>query len=244
MSDALPSVIAILDASLGLPRWLDRLAALQRVPADDLWLVLRLKTLADPDPWLDAAGPLLRGRHPCLLNTVNADRRVRERGLLGWHAVDRLLEPRLTPAPASSTGDAASPRHAEPTVEPPLTSPVAASRHDADGPRRADTAVDPTLTSPTTASAHDLASLSRAHHAGARLALLSPVHPPGCKPGPGMGLDAFAALVAQSPLPVAALGGVTPDNAADLRAVGAVAVASLSAWADANVAQLVAGLRG
>lgn len=47
--------------------------------------------------------------------------------------------------------------------------------------------------------------------------------------GAPLGLEAFAAICAAAPLPVFALGGVTPDNAAAVRAAGAAGLAFIGA---------------
>jgi 8-oxo-dGTP diphosphatase len=80
------------------------------------------------------------------------------------------------------------------------------------------------------ASCHDAAELEAAHRVGADYAFLGPVKPTASHPGqPGLGWEAFAALVADRPLPVYGIGGLGP---ADLQA----------AW-EAG-AQGVAGIRG
>ena len=78
------------------------------------------------------------------------------------------------------------------------------------------------------ASRHDLSGLRSAHAAGADAATLSPVF---AVPGkaPPLGLDGFATIAAQSPLPLIALGGLSLDRVRDLRAAGAQAVAVIRA---------------
>jgi thiamine-phosphate pyrophosphorylase len=64
---------------------------------------------------------------------------------------------------------------------------------------------------------------------GADLALVSPVHAPGSKPGdtrPPLGLHGFQALAASLPCPALALGGVTPERAAQLPGAHGFAVIS------------------
>jgi len=72
-------------------------------------------------------------------------------------------------------------------------------------------------------SCHRRADLARAAAEGAWWATLSPYAATASKPGYGPPLppDAFAS----PPLPVFALGGITPDNAAAARAAGAYGVA-------------------
>lgn len=78
-------------------------------------------------------------------------------------------------------------------------------------------------------SCHDeveLSRLTREHYA-----IVSPVFPTPSKPGygPPLGLDGLARLADRSPVAVLALGGVTPDNAADCLAAGAAGVAVMGA---------------
>ncbi|MBM7518864.1 thiamine phosphate synthase [Nocardioides nitrophenolicus] len=76
-------------------------------------------------------------------------------------------------------------------------------------------------------SCHSRADLERAAADGAWWATLSPYAPTASKPGYGPPLhpSAFAA----APLPVYALGGVTPENAARARDSGAYGVAVMGA---------------
>lgn len=65
----------------------------------------------------------------------------------------------------------------------------------------------------TTAAAHSLAAIRRAELAGADAVLLSPVFPTASHPGGTvLGLQRARALAAATPLPVFAMGGVTPAN--------------------------------
>jgi thiamine-phosphate pyrophosphorylase len=78
-------------------------------------------------------------------------------------------------------------------------------------------------------SCHDeaeLSRLSREHYA-----MVSPVFPTPSKPGygPPLGLAGLSRLVARSPVPVLALGGVTPGNATACLAAGAAGVAVMGA---------------
>jgi thiamine-phosphate diphosphorylase len=76
-------------------------------------------------------------------------------------------------------------------------------------------------------SCHDAGELREAAEHGAGYATLSPVFATSSKPGygPPLGLDALAALATDSPIPVLALGGVDPANAADCITAGAAGVA-------------------
>ena len=84
---------------------------------------------------------------------------------------------------------------------------------------------------PWSQSVHDGAGLQRAAARGCAAVLVAPVFSPGSKPGdlrPTLGLWGLRALVAQSPLPVYALGGVGPNNAAALREAGAAGMATIT----------------
>jgi thiamine-phosphate pyrophosphorylase len=72
-------------------------------------------------------------------------------------------------------------------------------------------------------SCHDAAELRDAAAQGATYATLSPIFPTASKPGHGPALGPSA--LADSPLPVLALGGVEPGNAAACLAAGAAGVA-------------------
>lgn len=81
-----------------------------------------------------------------------------------------------------------------------------------------------------TAPAHDLAEIREAEDAGADLVFLSPVFETrshlGATP---LGSDGFAALAAQTRLPVVALGGMNAERFRNLR--GAYGWAGIDAWA-------------
>ncbi|WP_442935051.1 thiamine phosphate synthase [Micromonospora sp. CPCC 206061] len=74
-------------------------------------------------------------------------------------------------------------------------------------------------------SCHDAAELERL--TTEHYAMVSPVFPTASKPGygPPLGIGGLARLVARSPVPVLALGGVTPQTARDCIAAGAAGVA-------------------
>ncbi|MDQ7903353.1 thiamine phosphate synthase [Phytohabitans sp. ZYX-F-186] len=78
-------------------------------------------------------------------------------------------------------------------------------------------------------SCHDEAELSRLSRE--RYAMVSPVFPTPSKPGygPPLGLGGLARLVSRSPVPLLALGGITPGNAASCLAAGAAGVAVMGA---------------
>jgi len=79
------------------------------------------------------------------------------------------------------------------------------------------------------ASCHDAAELARAVRLGADFAVLGPVRATPSHPGaPSLGWDRFAALVADCPLPVYALGGLGPADLATAQAAGAQGVAGIS----------------
>ncbi len=90
-------------------------------------------------------------------------------------------------------------------------------------------------------SCHSRAEVARAGEEGFDYAMLSPYALTESKPGygPPLGPDAFRDL----PIPTYALGGITPDNAADAVAAGAHGVAVMGAVMRAEEpAQVVAAL--
>ena len=75
-------------------------------------------------------------------------------------------------------------------------------------------------------SAHNARDLERASALGADVVLASPVLPTASHPGdPALGWDGLQALVAASPLPVYAQGGLGPGDIGAARAAGALGVA-------------------
>lgn len=99
-------------------------------------------------------------------------------------------------------------------------------------------------------SGHDASELAAAESAGCDYVTLSPVAASASKPGygPALGARRLGALAARTRLPVYALGGVTPDNAATWIDAGAHGIAVMglvmraadpaAAYADANAAVL------
>ncbi|MDD9938558.1 MAG: thiamine phosphate synthase [Myxococcales bacterium] len=83
------------------------------------------------------------------------------------------------------------------------------------------------------ASRHDLHGLRAAHADGADFATLSPVLAVPDKGAP-LGVQGFAAIVRDAPLPVLALGGVTPEQVEPLMGAGAHGIALVRAVADAD----------
>jgi len=83
-----------------------------------------------------------------------------------------------------------------------------------------------------TASAHTHRALIEAAKAGMDAALLSPVFPSNSpSAGQPLGVSRFRRMVAQTDLPIYALGGLTPDNIAqvsDIAGMGAIDGLSLS----------------
>lgn len=79
-----------------------------------------------------------------------------------------------------------------------------------------------------TAAAHDAAAIRRAARNGACAVLLSPVFATASHPGaPGLGPLRFTRLTRRSPIPVYALGGITPETARRLGGSGAVGLAGI-----------------
>jgi thiamine-phosphate pyrophosphorylase len=95
-------------------------------------------------------------------------------------------------------------------------------------------------------SAHAPAELDAAAQAGADYATLSPIFPSASKPGYGPPLG-LAALAGPSPIPVIALGGIEPANAAACLAAGAAGLAVMGPVMrardpGAEIAQLLAAM--
>lgn len=78
-------------------------------------------------------------------------------------------------------------------------------------------------------SCHNARELAAAGLAGADFALLSPVFEPNSKAatGPPLGIAGFRDLVQPCPIPVVALGGITPETARACREAGAAGVAAI-----------------
>lgn len=86
------------------------------------------------------------------------------------------------------------------------------------------------------ASVHSVEEALRARSEGARYVTFSPVYPTGSKPGhPGHGLAALGEIARRmAPIPVLALGGVTPGRVAECVAAGAHGIAVLGGILDAD----------
>ena len=90
------------------------------------------------------------------------------------------------------------------------------------------------------ASCHSLEDILEAAKLGATCCTFSPVYPSQCKPGiPPKGLVLLQQVCQESPIPVYALGGVTPERAAELKAAGAAGGVMMSGWIKKS---LVSGL--
>ena len=81
------------------------------------------------------------------------------------------------------------------------------------------------------ASCHSLEDILEAAKLGATCCTFSPVYPSQCKPGvPPKGLELLQKVCQESPIPVYALGGVTPERAKELAAAGAAGGVMMSGW--------------
>jgi len=84
-----------------------------------------------------------------------------------------------------------------------------------------------------TSAAHGRLALWRAQHAGADLIFLSPVFATKSHPkAHGLGVLRFAVLARSCPIPVIALGGITPINATRLALGPAHGFAAIGAWSN------------
>lgn len=83
-----------------------------------------------------------------------------------------------------------------------------------------------------TAAAHDLAAVQAAERAGADAVIVSPVFPSNSpSAGEPLGVEGLKALVAATPLPVYALGGVRSETVGRLVGSGVVGIAAVEALA-------------
>ncbi|MCG8351721.1 MAG: thiamine phosphate synthase [Chloroflexales bacterium] len=90
-------------------------------------------------------------------------------------------------------------------------------------------------------SAHSLAEAQCAATDGADYVTLSPIFPTQSKPGygPALGLDELRRVAATLPIPVVALGGITPDSIAPCYSAGAAGAAVMGAVMQAANPQVV-----
>ena len=92
------------------------------------------------------------------------------------------------------------------------------------------------------ASCHTPAELDAAAAAGADFALLSPGFPTASHAGaPVLGAERFLQLAAAAPLPVLALGGITPANRGELAGQRVAVIGALLDAADARAAACALG---
>jgi len=78
-------------------------------------------------------------------------------------------------------------------------------------------------------SVHSLEEAETACLQGARYVYYGHIYPSGSKPGvPPRGTTELSRLVATLPIPVIAIGGITPDNTAEVLATGCAGIAVLS----------------
>jgi thiamine-phosphate pyrophosphorylase len=89
-------------------------------------------------------------------------------------------------------------------------------------------------------SAPDVAAVTRATAAGGRDNIIfGTVYPSGSKPGrDAAGAQALAEAASATPVPVLAIGGMTPARLAAVRASGAAGFAAIGLFADGPVARL------
>jgi 8-oxo-dGTP diphosphatase len=82
------------------------------------------------------------------------------------------------------------------------------------------------------ASCHESSELEQAARLGLDFAVLGPLKPTATHPGDaGIGWESFARLVAGLPLPVYAIGGLSPSDMRDALNAGAQGIAAIrAAW--------------
>lgn len=86
-------------------------------------------------------------------------------------------------------------------------------------------------------SCHHAADLALSADAGVDYALLSPVFPTASHPGaPSLGVAGFYQLAGGVPLPVVALGGITPENAGELNWPHVAVISAILGSGDAAAA--------
>ena len=80
-------------------------------------------------------------------------------------------------------------------------------------------------------STHTREAVERAFGEGASFVVFGPIFPTASKPGhPGVGLEALEEVVRSVPIPVYALGGVTPERVPQIADTGARGIAGISAF--------------
>jgi thiamine-phosphate pyrophosphorylase len=80
-------------------------------------------------------------------------------------------------------------------------------------------------------STHTRAAVERAYREGASFVVFGPIFPTSSKPGhPGVGLEALEEVVSSVPIPVYALGGVTPERVPQIADTGAHGIAGISVF--------------
>ncbi len=80
-------------------------------------------------------------------------------------------------------------------------------------------------------STHSREAAERALRDGASFVVFGPIFPTASKPGhPGVGLEALRDVVSSVPIPVFALGGVTPERASQIAETGAHGIAGISVF--------------
>jgi thiamine-phosphate pyrophosphorylase len=78
-------------------------------------------------------------------------------------------------------------------------------------------------------STHSREEVERAYREGASFVVFGPIFPTPSKPGhPGLGLGALEDVVSSAPIPVYALGGVTPERISPIADAGAFGIAGIS----------------
>jgi thiamine-phosphate pyrophosphorylase len=93
-------------------------------------------------------------------------------------------------------------------------------------------------------STHSREEVEQAFREGASFVVFGPIFPTPSKPGhPGVGLEALEEIVSSVPIPVYALGGVTPERISQIENAGAHGIAGISIFeSEERVRELFARL--
>jgi thiamine-phosphate pyrophosphorylase len=189
--------------------------------APDLYVVAERSIFESDDAWLEAIASVCRVDDPGLALQVRTkseapdrahDLAVRARDATSGSRIPIFLNGTTEEAIALGYDNVHWPEALIPTISP---SP-STGRGPGGGVRSA-------------ASVHSSEAALRAQHAGAHFLVAGTIFDAGSKDAPGAGLHHLRAIVSATPLPVLAIGGVTPERVASCIEAGASGVAVVTA---------------